>query len=344
MNSVLSSHDSWPTVSVVIINYNGKEYLDRCLGSVLSSNYPNFEVIFVDNASSDGSLEYVKKKLGRSPRLRIIRNERNVGFGEGNNIGLRASMGEYVALLNSDTEVDSNWLKELVSIMNSNSSIGIVQSKLLRMDRPDRLSSAGLLLLPFCGWTIRRGGDAVDDGSFDYCDYICCCGNGILIRRKIINEIGGLFDSTYFVFFDDVDLALRVWLRGYKIVLAPKSIVYHAHGRLVKGGRYGKTEYLHYRNCIRMLIKNYSRRSVIKYLPLAMAAMLCQALIIWKESYLIHAFFRGILSNLKFLPDTMRERYKVQRLVRRVSDKSIFERIGARLTLVQIYRRHLTHL
>jgi GT2 family glycosyltransferase len=110
--------------------------------SVFDANYPNFEVLFVDNASTDDSVEFVKRNFGQNLRLRTIRNERNFGFAEGNNIGIRNAKGKYIALLNSDTKVDPEWLEELVEVIEY-PGVGAVQSKLLAMDSPDLLDCAG---------------------------------------------------------------------------------------------------------------------------------------------------------------------------------------------------------
>ena len=120
-----------PLVSVIILNYNGMEFVESCLESVLSTDYPDFEVLFIDNASIDGSLEYVEDKFGRNTRIKIVANEKNYGFAEGNNIGFKHTEGEYVVFLNIDTDVEPDWLSELVKVFEADPTIGAVQSKLL---------------------------------------------------------------------------------------------------------------------------------------------------------------------------------------------------------------------
>lgn len=148
----------WPLVSVIILNYNGSRnlgvILKDCLASVLNADYPNFEVLF-DNASSDGSVEFVEKTFGQDPRLHIIHNKWNLGFAEGNNVGVRNARGEYVALLNSDTRVDPGWLTELVKAAQP-PEVGAVQSKLVKMNAPDLLDCAGGLL-DYYGYHFERG-------------------------------------------------------------------------------------------------------------------------------------------------------------------------------------------
>ncbi len=124
-----------PMVSIVILNFNGKKFLNQCLDSVLQSDYRNFEVILVDNASTDGSIELVQKNFHQHSNLRIVTNGTNLGFAEGNNIGARAATGKYVVFLNNDTEVDPEWLQELLIVVESDKTVGAAQSKLLLLAR-----------------------------------------------------------------------------------------------------------------------------------------------------------------------------------------------------------------
>jgi hypothetical protein len=125
-----------PLVSVIIVNYNGKNFLNQCLSSVLKTNYPDFEVILVDNGSSDGSLRAVNEVFAHDRRLRIVKNDANVGIAEANNIGLGHAQGKYLVLLNNDMVVDTEWISELIKVMESDVSIAAAQSKLLLMDHP----------------------------------------------------------------------------------------------------------------------------------------------------------------------------------------------------------------
>jgi GT2 family glycosyltransferase len=120
-------------ISVIIVNYNGLEFVKHCLQSVLKSKYPYFEVIFVDNASNDGSLELVKKFFAHNPRLKIIENSKNLGLGAGGNIGAKYAKGKYLLFLDSDTEIDVNCISEIVKVLDSDPQIGAGQCKLLRM-------------------------------------------------------------------------------------------------------------------------------------------------------------------------------------------------------------------
>ncbi|MBU4076011.1 MAG: glycosyltransferase family 2 protein [Euryarchaeota archaeon] len=146
-----------PLVSVIIVNYNGKQYLKNCLSSLSAQSYPAIEVIFVDNASSDGSVEYVRKEF---PSVRIIESKKNLGFAKGNNLGIREARGELIATLNNDTEVSSRWLEELVSAMNSDKKVGMCASKMLFMKDRGMINSTGICL--------SRSGTCWDRGIFEH--------------------------------------------------------------------------------------------------------------------------------------------------------------------------------
>ena len=135
--------ESLPQVSIIILNYNGIKFVERCLKSVLNTDYPLFEVIFVDNGSTDGSPELVQKLFGEDKRLRIILNKENLGFTGGNNVGIKMSKGEYIVLLNNDTEVPSDWLRQLVLVMEKRRDIGMAQPAILYMDMDHTIQTLG---------------------------------------------------------------------------------------------------------------------------------------------------------------------------------------------------------
>ncbi len=156
---------SEPQVSIVIVNHNGIDFVDDCLGSVLNSRYENFEVIFVDNGSTDGSLERVKAKFRQDKRLNFIANRASLGPAVGRNRGAKVSRGKYIVFLDNDTQVAENWISELVKVFESDSSVGCGQAKLLRMGTQD-YDCAGDYLGPL-GFLIERSRGAKDEGQFD---------------------------------------------------------------------------------------------------------------------------------------------------------------------------------
>ncbi len=213
---------SEPFVSVIIVNYNGRTYLEKCLKSLMNINYSNFQVILVDNNSEDGSVEFVRKLY---PTITIKKLEKNFGFAKPNNIGARISKGNYLLFLNNDTDPDPNFVKELVDTIKKNSEIAICQSLLLKPDG-----------------SIDSGGDYVDKYGRAYSMHtapnkikpiLSARGASMLIKKDVFWELGG-FDENFVTSFEDVDIGWRAWIMGYKAVIVPKSIVYHFSGKTIE--------------------------------------------------------------------------------------------------------------
>lgn len=217
-----------PTVSIIILNYDGKKYLDDCFDSIARISYPKgkFEVIMIDNGSSDGSVECVREKY---PWVKVVPLNKNYGFTGGNNLGVRLAKGDYVVFLNNDVVVDENWLIELVKLVINN-PYTIVTSKALLLDRPDTIGNAGskatLIGRGFCPYFGRKDRNSRNSSPrFVVQPY----GASMLVKKELFEEIGA-FDEDYFASFEDLDLGLRAWLFGHKVVYAPSSIFYHVGG------------------------------------------------------------------------------------------------------------------
>lgn len=212
----------------MLVNWNGKRFLDGVLNSLNQQSYgkENFEVILVDNHSSDDSVAYTEKNFSW---VKVVKNPRNDGFAGGNNVGMRASRGEYIALVNNDTFLGHEWLEELVKVAVSKKA-GAVASKTVYADRPDVINNAGSELHPAKTWPIIEPGiDQKDRGQFDTVREITAfCGVSVLLNRKMLKEIG-LFDEHFFMYFEDGDLSWRGQKAGWKFYLAPKSLVRHIH-------------------------------------------------------------------------------------------------------------------
>lgn len=334
--------ETWPLVSIIIPNHNGLKFVERCIKSVLSADYPNFEVIFVDDFSIDGSVELVEKMFSSDSRLRVIRSDRNLGAAGARNIGIKVAKGEYLSFLDNDAEVDPKWLKELIKVLESDIKVGAAQSKFLYMHDHGRIQALGVLFIPYLGWIIRIAGDKEDDGSYDHIQDIVAATVSMAVKRKVIDEVG-LFDSDLSTTFEEMDLSWRIWLRGYKEVLAPRSVVYHYGGKKPRRAP-SAIEFFMQKNCIRMLTKNYSLSNLIIYLPLAMMGMFFRAsfrLIKRNDPYPMLSLFIGTFWNLTHLRDTLKERYKVQHLIRKVSDDYIMKHIMIKLSPSYIYREFL---
>jgi GT2 family glycosyltransferase len=316
----------YPLVSVIILNYNGlknfRDILEECIRSVLNTDYPNFEVLFVDNASTDESVDFIKKKFGGDTRLRIIQNERNLGFAEGNNIGIKNARGEYIAILNNDTKVDARWLKELVKVLED-TTIGAAQSKLLQLQNPNLIDCAGGFIDPF-GHAHERG-RGQEASKYDKIDEIFYAkGAGLIIKRKILKHIG-YFDPIAFVYYDETDLCWRVWLNGYKVVYVPTSIVYHAQGSTASKMSEHVLRYFVTRNQLLTLIKNYNTKNLLKNVAAFFLIESRRAIVLLMKRRLLTCFsiFKSLIWNLTHIKTTLSKRFTTQRLIRKVSDDKI---------------------
>ncbi len=326
-----------PSVSVLILNYNGLRYVDRCVSSVLRTDYPNFEVIFIDNASTDGSYEYVKQRYGASRHLKIIRNSKNYGFARGNNLGAKYARGEYLVFLNVDTEVEPNWLKELVRTMESDPSIGAAQAKLLRMDDPRRLDTCGHKLTPY-GFTYEVGLNEDANRYNEPFEILAGKGAALIVRRSVFEEVGG-FDEEYFVLREETDMCWRIWLRGYRVVFTPDARVFHAIGGIFKQVKL-ESLYFFQRNMIMTLIKNLGLRNLLKILPVHLLLLLMDSFVndlkVGKAYRLIVSMksLSYVLANLKHVCS---KRLKVQAM-RRVGDGELFKHIMIKVSVLEKMR------
>ncbi len=217
-----------PRVVTIILNWNGQEHLGCCLDSLLLTTYPNHHILLVDNASTDGSVQFVRD---RYPGVEVVVNDGNFGFARGNNVGFRHALksgADYVMLLNADTEVEPDWLDRLMEVMAADPNVGICGSKIMMFSQRGLISSFGhgMNLLGFA-WDAFVG--RIDGPRWqEVREVVSVCGAALLIRREAL-EAAGLFDPMYFAYYEDVDLALRVRMCGYTVKVAPGSIVYHKY-------------------------------------------------------------------------------------------------------------------
>jgi GT2 family glycosyltransferase len=251
-----------PLASVIVVNYNGKQYLKRCMDSLLGQTYTKVEIILVDNGSSDGSIELVRESY---PSVRVVENRENLGFAIANNIGIRAARGEFIATLNNDTEAMPGWIEAMVNAAVSSELIGMCASKMLFMKNPDVIDSTGLCISR-SGACWDRGMFEHDNGQFTSTEEVFGpCAGAAIYKRKMLEEIG-LFDEDFYAYMEDVDLAFRGRLAGWICIYAPEAIVYHVHGGTAGYGS-DFTVYYGNRNIIWNAVKNYPMPLLITSLP-----------------------------------------------------------------------------
>lgn len=303
-----------PAVDIIIVNFNGLRYIEDCLNSLLKTEYPFFSVIVVDNGSTDGSVELVKKKF---PGVQLILNNKNLGFGKANALGMDAGKSDLAAFLNNDTKVDGRWLLPLVEALVKDASVAAACSKLLFMENPHVINATGGGM-NYLGYGYDLGiyennGNALNKTTDVFFPTAAAC----LVRKSAFCEIGG-FDKRFFMYHEDVDLGWRLRLAGYRIVYVPESVVFHAFGGTsMKSGSMEFRNNLGLRHAMRSLIKNYEIGTLLRALTVFL--MLGIRTTIKNKS---PEFVKCLLWNLRVLPDSISERRKIQKS-RKVSDKEL---------------------
>ncbi len=248
------------TVSIIILNHNGQHYLERCLPSVLQQDYPDVEPIVVDNGSTDGSVAWLQT---HHPRITVIPNEENLGFCIANNQGIRASRGEYVILLNNDTELEAGFVTAMVTAAKSAADVGMVASQILFDHDPSRLDSAGIEV-DYTGMAWNRHlGEAVADEPTTPIEVFGPCAAAALYKRTMLDQIG-LLDERYFIYYEDVDLAWRGQRAGWRCLYQPAARVRHIHSGTT-GQWPTKKAFLLGRNKLRTMMKNYPAAALWRY-------------------------------------------------------------------------------
>ena len=223
-------------VSVVTPNYNGEKFLKAFFDSLNRDSEFIGEVIIVDNGSTDGSVEYIKNGSFDFP-VRLIENKENMGFAPAVNQGIRQARFDYVFSLNNDTEVERGCVENLVSLISSDKDIFSVQAKMLQYKNKNLIDDAGdeYNLL---AWTKKTGENHESEEFSDVREIFSSCAGAAMYNKEILTEIG-LFDDNYFAYMEDVDLAIRAKINGYKNLLCPEAIVFHI-GSATSGSRYNE--------------------------------------------------------------------------------------------------------
>ncbi len=258
------------SLAVVILNYNGHEHLAQFLPSVLESDYTNMQVYVADNGSEDGSVAYLQSNY---PSVRVLQLEENHGFAEGYNMALKQVEADYYAILNSDVEVTEDWINPILELMERDQTVAACQPKILAYNNKQQFEHAGAAGgwldkwgYPFCRGRIFNNVEK-DKGQYDKTQEIFwASGAALFIRAKLFHNIGG-FDADYFAHMEEIDLCWRLKKAGYKVMVRPKSVVYHVGGGTLDYENPRKV-YLNFRNSLMTLAKNESRGRLLWLLPL----------------------------------------------------------------------------
>lgn len=245
--------------SVVIPNWNGKHLLKTCLASLTGQTLKNFEIILVDNGSTDGSAEYVEKFF---PKVKVIKLDKNYGFARACNIGIKKASGKFVVLVNNDTEADKNYLEYLAEAARKHTDAGFVAPKMLNFFKRRIIDSAGDAV-DVAGHSYNIGLGEKDGPKFNKEGYIfLATAGGSLFKREVFKK-AGYFDEDYFTYMEDVDLCLRAQLQGFKGWYEPKAVLYHIR-KATSSKVISLSEYWHFRNMTQNIIKDYPAKLFLK--------------------------------------------------------------------------------
>lgn len=304
-------------VSVVIPNWNGKRFLATCLDALRNQTADAIEVILVDNASADGSQDFVRTDY---PEVGLIELEANRGFTGACNIGIDAATGAFVALLNNDTEVERDWAEQVLAAFEAHPEAGIVASKMLLFDQRDRLHTAGDFFTTD-GRAGNRGAWEWDRGQYDRGEYVfSACGGAAIYRRAMLDDIGTL-DDDFFFLLEDIDLAWRAQLAGYRVWYEASAVVYH-HLSATGGGV--TASYHDGRNGIWLIAKNLPAGLAHKYARQILARQIALA---WESvkscrGREARARLRGMAAGVLTIGGALSKRKRIQ-ASKRVSDEYI---------------------
>ena len=320
--------------SIIIVSYNSKSYLAGCLGAVVQTVPAECEIIVVDNASVDGSADYVAATF---PRVHLIRSSRNTGFAEGMNLAVAQATGHYVVGINPDTLAQPGWLDALLLPLES-PAVGMTTARIVMLADPTRINTCGNAM-HYTGITTCRGLDQPADAPelADMRDVPAVSGACFALRRDIWVELGG-FDTTFFTYLEDTDLSLRARLAGYRCVYVPQSVVQHDYANRFSAR---KLYYLE-RNRLLLLLKTYRLRTLCVILPaLVVASIITWGYALTNGKGSIRALLKAYLWLLTHIGEIRHKRQATQQL-RRVSDAQLFAAMNWQLDIGQLAHPGLT--
>jgi len=320
-------------VSVIIVAYNAQAYLVQCLSSVLETSGAGCEVILVDNASSDGSVEVVVRNF---PQVRVIRNRENQGFGQGNNLGARAARGKYLVFLNPDTIVKPGWLEALITALEDDPRAGLATSKILLLNDPERINTCGNTI-HLTGLTLCRG-LRHPKNTFNQRESVAAVsGAAFAIRRDLFEQLEG-FDEDFFLYMEDTDLSWRARLAGWDCLYVPESIVLHDYHLRITPFKIFYQE----RNRYLMLLKSFKWGTLIFLLPtLLLAEVITWGFVIWGDRTRLGNKVRAYGWIVRHWSNVLQKRVATQRL-RRIDDRELVQAMVSQLDFEQMEHNIVT--
>lgn len=315
------------SISIIIPHFNGKEILTNCLNSVMKNGFKDYEIIVVDNGSSDGSQDLIRNEF---KNVILIENETNKGYAGGCNSGISKSLGKYILFLNNDVEVAENFLEEMYIAMNSDEYVGLVQPKLLSMQKKTHFDYSGGAggEIDIFGFPFARGRVFIEleEDESQYNDMtneiFWASGTAVLIRKSLLDKIGS-FDEDFFAHMEEIDLNWRAQLFGYKSIVTLKTFLYHYSGYTLSAENPRKM-YLNHRNNLIMILKNYSLLTLLWVFPIRLfleLIALAYAIVSRNKNWAL-GVMRGVCFVFKNFGSIWKKHLKIQKL-RTISDSEI---------------------
>ena len=331
-------------ISIIIPHYNGSKIIIECLSSLKMSKYRNYEILIVDNGSTDDSIELINKNFSE---VNVVKSDINLGYAGGCNLGAKSAKGKYLLFLNNDTIQNKNWLEPLITKLEGNNNISSVQPKILNYYNKQNFDYAGgsggyldIFIYPF---SRGRVFDTIEQDNGQYEDstrIFWASGTGFITRKSIFESVGG-FDETLFAHMEEIDYHWRCHLMGHSVWVEPKSYIYHMGGSTLAYNSSKKT-YLNHRNSLLLLLTNYSFLLSI-YLLLPRLVMEIISLFKYLFTFKINHFWAQIkaLIWIIFHPHTIIRRRLQAWKLRRVKDSEIFDKMYPQSIVWQYFVKQL---
>ena len=312
-------------VSIIIVNYNGKKWLERLLPTLNKQKYTSYEIIIVDNGSVDESIEYVEKNF---KKIKLIKLKTNLGFSDGNNIGFKYSLGDKIILLNNDTEVDTDYISSFVRVFDEIPQCSIAQSKIVYLSNPEKIDSCGSYMTStsFQYYIGNNKDSQLKIYNIPF-KVFSTKGASMIIKRNVIEKIG-LFDKNYWSYYEETDFCHRAWVCGFETWYWPNAIIKHSVGGTSTKMHNDFIQFHNYKNKLSSLIKCLSLNRLLYMIPIYILITLLIMLFWaiqrrWKCSL---AIIRSIWWNIININITLHDRKNVQSN-RLQSDSEIFSKV-----------------
>lgn len=334
---------SRPSVTVLVVNYNGLGAVEKCITSVLKSKYPGVAVFVVDNDSTDGSVQTLEKKFSDEKRFQLLKLDKNLGPALARNLAMGKIKSKYVAFLDNDTVVNKNWLLEPIKMMEGDKTIASCQSKLLMAYDHRVIDYVGDYVSQY-GFLVQKApGGEMDRGQYNSnFEILSAKSAGMVLRRKAFDEVGG-FDPDYFIYVEETDLGWRFWLSGYRNIFTPSSVVFHEYGTTAKRfptEQNYRAKFHGSKNYIATLFKCLSAKNLVQILPVHIGLWLIIAIWFFIKKQPKNGFWilKGIAWNFFHLFSQLKKRAIIQEK-RKITDKILFKKIMERKSLDYFYNK-----